>query len=179
MVKTALLTPAYLSVAWALMVSYQIFTQTAVTTVVNSLAVYVPVVGLWLASRIDMVIFVYAFAWVFVLSSIIPTLLLGKERSVFVQFLVCLILTLMGFILIDVLAGYGFNLNDPAAVMANPYTQLFSNIFFAAFYLSLPYIFMLAIDVRGRKKRRLQNDRVKKLTEEYFKEKPSDATTQT
>lgn len=160
------------------MVSYQIFTQTAVTTVVDSLAVYVPVLGLWLASRIDMVIFVYAFAWVFVLSSIIPSLLLGKERSVFVQFIVCLILTLMGFVVIDVLAGYGFNLNDPTAVMANPYTQLFSNIVFAALYLSLPYIFMLAIDVRGRKKRKLQNDRVKKLTEEYFKETPSGTTTQ-
>lgn len=84
----------------------------------------------------------------------------------------------MGFVVIDVLAGYGFNLNDPTAVMANPYTQLFSNIVFAALYLSLPYIFMLAIDVRGRKKRKLQNDRVKKLTEEYFKETPSGTTTQ-
>ncbi|MCL5877647.1 MAG: hypothetical protein M1540_07540 [Candidatus Bathyarchaeota archaeon] len=171
MVKAALLTPAYLSVAWALMVSYQIFTQTAVTTVVDSLAVYVPVLGLWLASRIDMVIFVYAFAWVFVLSSIIPSLILGKERSVFVQFLACLTLTLMGFVVIDILAGNGFNLADPNTVMANPYTQLFSNIFFAAFYLSLPYIFMLAIDVRGKKRRKLQNERVKKLTDEYFKEK--------
>jgi hypothetical protein len=35
LVKAALVTPVYLSVAWVLMVSYQIFTQTAVETVVT------------------------------------------------------------------------------------------------------------------------------------------------
>lgn len=42
LVKAFLATPAYLSIAWALMVSYQIFTQTAVTTVVTSLEGIVP-----------------------------------------------------------------------------------------------------------------------------------------
>ena len=81
LVKAALMTPAYLSVAWVLMVSYQIFTQTAVETVVTSLNLYFPTVGAWLLLRMDMIVFIYAFAWVFVLSSIIPTLILGKERS--------------------------------------------------------------------------------------------------
>jgi len=169
LVKAALITPAYLSVAWALMVSYQIFTQTAVKTVVDTLVVYAPFLGLWLNSRIDMVVFVYAFAWVFVLSSIIPTLILGKERSVFVQFLVCLVLTLLGFILIDFFkSAYGFDLSDPAMLLANPYMQVFGNIAFAIFYLSLPYVFMIAIDYRGRKKRKVQDEHVKKITDEFY-----------
>lgn len=173
MVKAALITPAYLSVAWTLMVSYQIFTETAVTTVVNSLSVYVPAAGALLTARLDMVIFIYAFAWVFVLSSIIPGLILGKERSVFAQFFVCLALTLIGFVLIGVLDASGISL-APEALMTNPYTQMFTNAYFAAFYLSLPYIFMLGIDYRARKKRAGQREHLKQITDEYFgKQQPS------
>ncbi len=169
MVKAALVTPAYLSVAWALMLSYQIFTQTAVTTVVDSLVVYLPFLGSWLSYHLDTVVFVYAFAWVFVLSSIIPGLLLGKERSVFVQFIVVLSLTLLGFVLIDVFNNvYGFDLSNPDVLLANPYMYLFSNIFFAVFYLALPYILMVGIDYNARRKRKSQRDHVKQITDEYF-----------
>jgi hypothetical protein len=174
LVKAALVTPAYLSVAWALMVSYQIFTQTAVKTVVDNLVVYAPFVGLWLNSRIDMVVFIYAFAWVFVLSSIIPQLILGKERSVTVQFLVCLALTLLGFILLDFFkSAYGFDMSDPTVLLANPYMQVFGNIIFAVFYLSLPYVLMIAIDYRGRKKRKVQDEHVKKITDEFYSRTPT------
>ena len=103
MAKAALITPAYLSVAWALMVSYQIFTETAVKTVVDSFTYYMPLLGNWLSLRIDMVTFIYAFAWVFVLSSIIPSLILGRDRGVFTQFIVCLTLTLTAFVLMFLL----------------------------------------------------------------------------
>ena len=168
MVKTALITPAYLSVAWVLMVSYQIFTQTAVTTVVSVLGPSLPFMSTWLTARIDMVVFIYAFAWVFVLSSIIPSLILGKERSVLVQFFVCLILTLTGLVLLDVLKGYGFDLSDPNVLFSNPFTQLFTNVAFAAFYLSLPYILMIALDINSRKKRKIKENKIKDLTDEYF-----------
>ncbi len=170
LVKAALMTPAYLSVAWVLMVSYQIFTQTAVETVVTNLNLFFPTVGAWLILRIDMITFIYAFAWVFVLSSIIPSLILGRERSVIVQFVVCLGLTLTALILVDVLASYGFNLAD--LILNNPYTQMFSNIVFAAFYLSLPYILMIAIDIRGRKKQKEKVEHVKKITDDFFNKKP-------
>ncbi len=169
MVKTALITPAYLSVAWALLVSYQIFTKTAVETVVGSLVTYTPLLGLWLNSHIDTVIFVYAFAWVFVLSSIIPGLILGKERSVFVQFIVCLSLTLTGFVLIDFFySSYGFDLSNSAILLSNPYTQLFTNLIFATFYLSIPYVLMFGIDYRCRRKRKSQREHLKQITDEYF-----------
>jgi len=151
------------------MLSYQIFTQTAVKTVVDQLVVYTPFVGGWLLYHIDMVVFVYAFAWVFVLSSIIPGLLLGKERSVFAQFLVCLTLALLGIILIDTLrAYYGFDLSNPEVLLSFPYMQIFTNIFFAVFYLALPYIFMGALDYNGRKKRKQQHEHVKKITDDFF-----------
>jgi hypothetical protein len=172
LVKAALMTPAYLSVAWVLMVSYQIFTQTAVETVVTNLNVFFPTVGAWLLLRMDMIVFIYAFAWVFVLSSIIPSLILGRERSVIVQFIVCLGLTLTALILVDVLATYGFNLADPNLILNNPYTQMFSNIVFAAFYLSVPYILMIAIDIRGRKKQKAKVEHVKQLTDDFFNKKP-------
>jgi len=92
--KATLMTPLYVSVAWAMMVTYQIFTQTAVSTVLTSFNVLWPAAGEWLLLRMDMIIFVYAFSWVFVLSSVIPSLLLGKKRSVLVQFFVWLMLAL-------------------------------------------------------------------------------------
>jgi uncharacterized membrane protein len=165
--KAALITPAYLSIAWALMVSYQIFTETAVKTLVDSFVLYVPLLGNWLNLRIDMVVFIYAFAWVFVLSSLIPSLILGRDRGVFVQFLVCLILTLTAFVLIDVIARYGLDFTNPAVIMSNPYMGLFGNIVFAAFYLSLPYIFMVAIDLQLRKRRKQQDEKAKELTHEF------------
>jgi hypothetical protein len=174
LVRAALATPAYLSVAWALMVSYQIFTETAVKTVVNSIGVYSPLLGNWLSFRIDMIVFIYAFAWVFVLSSIIPSLILGKERSVIVQFIVCLGLTLSALVLIDILKGYGWDFTNQTVLLANPYLQIFANLFFAAFYLSLPYLLMLGIDLKGRKKHRQQEERVKKLTDEYFQKQAGD-----
>ena len=136
------MTSVYLAIAWVLMVSYQIFTQTALTTVISSLGTSSPFLSSWLNSRLELVIFIYAFAWVFVLSSIIPTLILGKERRIFIQFLVCLALTLTVSVLFDVLKGYGLDLSDPNLILSNSYTHLFSNIFFSVFYLSLPYIFI-------------------------------------
>jgi cytochrome b subunit of formate dehydrogenase len=167
LVKTVLITPFYLSVAWVLMVSYQIFTQTAVSTVVSVISPVVPVLGSWLIARMDIVVFVYSFAWVFVLSSIIPSLLLGKDRGVMAQFIVCLTLALTGIILIDVLDKvYSINLTNPEVLFANPATQLFTNVLFAGFYLALPYIFMIAIDYRGRKKRKQKENRAKESTDE-------------
>jgi hypothetical protein len=167
--KTVLITPFYLSVAWVLMISYQIFTETAVSTVVNVITPFVPTLSAGLLARMDIIVFVYSFAWVFVLSSIIPSLLLGKERSVMAQFIVCLTLALTGLIVIGVLKDvYHFDLTDPAVLFANPFTQLFTNAFFAAFYLSLPYIVMIALDVRGRKKRKRRANKVKELTDEFY-----------
>ena len=160
--KAAWATPMYISVAWTLMISYQLFTQTAVTTVVTSVNTLLPSVGFWLSSRIDIVIFVYSFAWVFVLSSAIPGVILGKERGVLVQFFVCLTLTFLALITVDILESYGAaSLNQLLGL-----SFMFNNLVIASFYLALPYILMIALDVRSRNKNKKKED-LEMLTENY------------
>jgi len=103
LVKAVLATPVYVSVAWILMVSYQLFTQIAVATVVTYIDLLWPSIGSWLISRVDMLIFIYAFSWAFLLSSVIPSVILGKERSILIQYSVILALTFIAFVVRDAL----------------------------------------------------------------------------
>lgn len=134
------------------MISYQLFTQTAVVTVVTSLNTFWPsTVSAWLASRVETMVFIHAFAWVFVLSSVIPSTILGKERSVLIQFFVCLALTLVAFWIKDAL---------PSIVGGQPIEKIFSlavlfqNPLFAGLYLSAPYLFMLLLDIHSNRNRK-------------------------
>lgn len=159
--KAAWAAPMYISVAWTLMISYQLFTQTAVTTVVTALDTVMPSIGVWLSSRIDIVIFVYSFAWVFVLSSVIPSVILGKERSVLIQFFVCLVLTFLALIAVDLLETFAqASLNQLLGL-----SFIFNNLVSAAVYLSLPYIFMLALDIKARRKKQ-NNEELESLVME-------------
>ena len=124
MAKLIWATPVYLSVAWALMISYQLFTASAVETIVNNVNFVFPAVGSWLISRIDMIVVINAFAWVFVLSSVIPSLILGKERSILIQFFVCLILTVVSFVILDTIQTMG----GPLLEQLQGAAFLFSNI---------------------------------------------------
>jgi hypothetical protein len=147
--RSVYLTPAYISVVWTLMISYQLFTQTAVTTLVSAINVFIPQIGSWLLSRLDMVIFIYAFAWVYLLSSVLPSVFLGKKCSVFIQFLVCLSLTFLAFIIQDGLI---------VLFEANTIDQIlnlgiyFNNPLIAAGYLAIPYLLMIGLDLQARKK---------------------------
>jgi hypothetical protein len=106
-VKAAVLTPLYLSMSWVLTVSYQLFTDTAVRTIAFNVKSVLPSVSGWLSQNIEMVVFIYAFSWIFVLSSVIPSIILGRERSVLMQFVVCLLLTLLALSINDVLLFFG------------------------------------------------------------------------
>ena len=147
--KAAYTAPLYVCVAWTLIISYQLFTQTAVNSVVTSLNAFWPSLGGWVISRIDIMVFIHAFAWVFVLSSVIPSVILGKGRSVLVQFFLCLTLVLVAMFV-----------EDASTIMMGrqPIYQLGSllmclqNPVLAGAYLSLPYIFMLYLDIRSRRK---------------------------
>ncbi len=160
--KAVFVTPLYLSVAWTLMISYQLFTETAVTTLVTQIDAFLPSIGFWVASRVDMVVFVYAFAWTFVLSSVIPSLLLGKERGVLVQFFVCLTLTFLAFILLDLMEIYA----GTSLAQLLSFAFVFSNPILAALYLALPYIVMIGLDMRSRRKNKGKKE-LDGLTETY------------
>jgi hypothetical protein len=147
--KAVLATPLYVSVAWTLMVSYQLFTQTAVATTLTYLNMIWPSLGAWLVSRMDVIVFLYAFAWVFVLSSVIPSVILGKERSVLVQFFVCLTLTFVAFLIQDTLVNSGRPIDQILSI-----AELFNNPFIAMSYLSMPILLMLMLDIRSRRRKK-------------------------
>jgi hypothetical protein len=161
--KATLMTPLYVSVAWTMMITYQVFTQTAVSTVLSFFNVLWPAAGEWLLLRMDMVIFVYAFAWVFVLSSVIPSLLLGKKRSVLVQFFVCLVLVFVAFIVQDSMNVYISS--QPQVLLGVAF--LLGNPLLAVAYLSMPYVVMLAIDIRARRKDK-KDEQLNKITTMYL-----------
>jgi len=164
--KAAVITPLYISVAWTLMVSYQMFTQTAVTTVTTYIDVFWPSVGAWLFHRIDMLVFIHAFAWVFLLSSAIPSIILGKGRGVLVQFFVCLTLTFTAFIVQDILTTYG---GGPMGQLFS-LADLFYNPFLALGYLSLPYLLMLGFDINSRRKQKKKKEKIEDVTDAYFED---------
>jgi hypothetical protein len=144
----ALLAPVYLSVSWVLTVTYQLFTDTAVKTVAGSISTTWPTAGTWLISNTSILTFIYAFTWIFVLSSVIPSIILGKQRSVLVQYIVVLALTLIAFYMANILqvvAGVSIDeLYRASEWLKNPIV--------AAVYLSVPYLFMIGLDVLSRRK---------------------------
>ena len=168
--RATLLTPLYISIAWTLMTSYQLFTQTTVEAVTTYIGTILPTIGAWMASRLDMIVFIHSFAWIFLLSSVIPALLLGKERGVLVQFGLCLTLAFMAFVIQDaVKTGLGNGALDQILGLA----PLFHNPLLAAFYLLLPYLLMLGFDIRSKRKKQewLKVEKVESETDDF----PEDA----
>jgi hypothetical protein len=105
-----------------------------------------PSAALWINSNIETITFIYAFTWIFVLSSVIPGAILGKERGVLAQYLVVLTLSLIAFFMPDIIfAAFGFKLDDIVSS-----ATLLQNPFIAVLYLSAPYLFMIGLDYRCR-----------------------------
>ncbi|MGQ9566242.1 MAG: hypothetical protein ACUVT5_06845 [Candidatus Bathyarchaeales archaeon] len=147
--KTTLVTPVYFSLAWTMLITYQTFTRTAVNSVVQSLDITFPMFGEWLLSRVELVEFVHVLAWVFVLTSLIPGVLIGKKRGVLIQFFCTLVLSLMALSFADFL---GLMFGSQAVEHMLSYATLLNNPWIAGVYLSLPYILMLTVDLYNKKK---------------------------
>jgi hypothetical protein len=147
--KATLLTPVYISIAWTLMTSYQLFTQTTVDTLTTSIYAVVPAVGEWMATRIDLIVFIHSFAWIFLLSSFIPAVLLGKQRGVLVQFGVCLSLAVLANIVQGAVTDIGQGPLDQILGLA----PLFQNPALALAYMAMPYLMMAWFDIRGKRKK--------------------------
>jgi len=140
----------YLSFSWVLTVSYQLFTDAAVKSIASYIGVFWSGAGTWLNSNIETIVFIYAFTWIVVLSSVIPSVILGKERSILIQYAVVLALTLIAFFMADILqAVAGIQVKqifEAATFLQNP--------IIAGVYLSIPYLFMIGLDIRSRKRAR-------------------------
>jgi hypothetical protein len=131
------------------MTSYQLFTETTVKTITSSIYMCLPAVGAWMAARIDMIVFIHSFAWIFLLSSFIPAVLLGKQRGVLVQFGVCLSLAVLANIVQGAVTDIGQGPLDQILGLA----PLFQNPALAVAYMALPYLLMVWFDIRGKRKK--------------------------
>ena len=85
----------------------------------------------------------------FVTSSLFSILMFGRERRRTIQFIVSLELT--GSALLSLLHLIRLDLSKPN-VLTQPFTPLFSDVFFAFSYLALPFIFMEVVDLGLMKK---------------------------
>jgi len=153
--RGAIVTPLYISTAWTLLISYQLFTETAVNSAVQKIGMSWPSIGGWLNPRIDVIVFVHAFAWIFVLASMTPSLILGKGRSVLMQFMVCLTLTLTAVWFPEIFSlVVGREFVDQVLRLA----VWLENPWLASLYLSLPYLTMLSVDLREKRGRMLEKE---------------------
>jgi hypothetical protein len=156
MARSFTVTASLLAVAYILMVSYQVFAQNALGSVVEALKNINPVLTSILdsGSGSQIIVFVCSFAWMFVLSATVSKLMFGRERRLSVQFLVSFALTLTGAALLYLLQNVlGVNLSDPS-VLSKPFLVVFDNAIFSFFYLTLPFIVMVALDLRTLAKRK-------------------------
>ncbi len=128
------------------MVSYQIFTKSALTTLTSSMGGSIPVLASLINSNVNFAVFICSFAWMFVLSSLVSIFMFGKERRLIIQFMVSLVLTLIGSALLGLIQTAGLDFSNPS-VLSQPFTLLFGNVFFALFYIALPFILMVAVDL--------------------------------
>ena len=149
MSRRALTTCIILTIAWLLMLSYQIFTETALTALAASLHRTSSFIASAITANINLFTFICSFAWMFVLSSIISNLIFGKQRRFSIQFLISLFLTLAATAIIGTFKTFGIDLSNPNTLLQNPLARVFNNSLFAFFYLSLPFIFMIALDLHA------------------------------
>jgi hypothetical protein len=79
---------------------------------------------------------------------VIPQVILGKQKSVLIQYAVVLILTLIAFFMADILQAVAGIQIEEIFIAAD----FLKNPLLAGFYLSIPYLFMIGMDIRSRKR---------------------------
>ena len=99
-------------------------------------------------TRIDLIVFIHSFTWIFLLSSFIPGVLLGKKRGVLLQFSVCLTLAVLANVVQGAVADASGGTLDQILGLV----PLFGNPILATVYMSLPYAMMAWFDIRGKRK---------------------------
>lgn len=136
MVRSSFLAPLYISTSWMLIITHQVFTETAIITVIEKYQAPLSNYAIFLGSSIDILVFIYSFAWIFILSSVIPSIILGKKRGVFIQFLVVLAITFVSAYLPNIIGRLNIlQINELFEL-----SKIFQDHVFAIIYLLLPFI---------------------------------------
>jgi len=76
-------------------------------------------------------------------------MMFGKQKRVFIQFLMGLILTLTASGILTTLKDVGVDLSNPQTILSNQYAQILNNTLFSLFYIALPFAAMILIDIRA------------------------------
>lgn len=152
MARAALTTPLYISSVWVLLITYQMFTRVAVISVVQSMGPFFPSIQEFLMPRIDRIEFMYSFAWIWVMTSLIPSLIL-KRRSALLQFVVVLALTFLAVEFGNILS---FAFGGEFVEQIFGVTVLLGNSWLAALYLFSPFLIILSVDFYERRKKKLE-----------------------
>jgi len=152
MVRAALTTPLYISSVWVLLITYQMFTSVAVISVVQSMGPFFPSIQEFLMPRIDRIEFMYSFAWIWVMTSLIPSLIL-KRRSALLQFVVVLVLTFLAVEFGNILS---FAFGGEFVEQIFGVTVWLGNPLLATLYLLAPFLVILSVDFYERRKKKLK-----------------------
>ena len=150
--RAAVVTPLYISGVWILLITYQMFTRIAVFTALQSIAPFLPSFQILLADRVARIEFLHAFAWIWVMTSLIPSIIL-KKTSAFLQFIVVFILTFLASEfenIVSLTLGREFVLQLFTAAVRLEHPLL------AFPYLAAPYIVIFAIDFYERRRKKLK-----------------------
>jgi hypothetical protein len=132
-------TPIFVGVKASVLMVYRLFTEIAVTAVVQSINIINPPIGSYLLTRLDTVIYLITFAWLFLFIEWLKEAVFGKH-SITMKF----IYTMAAFLLVvtaqEAIVTYlGMETYDKIFSLAN----IMKNPIIALGYLALPYLFIL------------------------------------
>jgi len=105
-----------------------------------------------LMPRIDRIEFMYSFAWIWVMTSLIPSLIL-KRRSALLQFVVVLVLTFLAVEFGNILS---FAFGGEFVEQIFGVTVWLGNPLLATLYLLSPFLVILSVDFYERRKKKLK-----------------------
>lgn len=129
-----------------LIITHQVFTETALLTVIEKYQAPLSKYAAFPWPSIDILVFIYSFAWIFILSSVIPSIILGKERGVLIQFLVVLAITFVSSYIPTIIERIKIiQMNELFEL-----SKIFQDHVFATIYLLFPFMLMFIIDLHGR-----------------------------
>ncbi len=152
MVRAALTTPLYISSIWVLLITYQMFTHVAVVSVVQFIDPILPSAQEFLMPRIDRIEFLYSFAWIWVMTSLIPSLIL-KRKSALLQFMIVLMLT---FLALEFESILSFTVGEEVVQQIFEATSLLRNPVLAVLYLLSPFLIIFSVDFYNRRRKELE-----------------------
>jgi len=102
--------------------------------------------------RIDRIEFMYSFAWIWVMTSLIPSLIL-KRKSALLQFVVVLALT---FLAVEFESVLSFVVGGEFVEQIFRVAVWLGNPWLATLYLLSPFLVILSVDLYERRKKKLE-----------------------